>query len=84
MVAKETGSRVRRSRIFEEKECEDDEEDGVERRGAWSWWLVIGMVVVVVADAVVHTPNGSHTMEHLLFCDSEQSEQGCQSRLNET
>lgn len=48
IVAKETGRRVRRRRIFEVKEWDEEEEDGVERSGVWRWWLVIGMVAVVV------------------------------------
>ncbi|GAU20825.1 hypothetical protein TSUD_120170 [Trifolium subterraneum] len=48
MVAKETGRRVRRRRIFEVKEWDEEEDDVVERSGAWRWWLVIGMVAVVV------------------------------------
>lgn len=38
MAAKDTGRSVRRRRIFEVKDWEEEEEEGVERRDAWSWW----------------------------------------------
>lgn len=65
MVAKETGRRVRRRRIFEVKEWDEEEEDGVERSGVWRlwlWWLVIGMtVVVVVEDGMEVTTKSGYT-----------------------
>jgi hypothetical protein len=76
MVAKETGRRVRRRRIFEVKEWDEEEEDGVERSGVWRWWLVIGMVAVVVGS---NHQIGLHTQKQqqqvlCLFCESEESD----------
>jgi hypothetical protein len=62
MVAKETGRSVRRKRIFEVKEWEEEEDDGVERSGVWRWWLVIGMVVVVAVVGSNHQI-GLHTQK---------------------
>lgn len=59
MVAKETGRRVRRRRIFELKEWDEEEEDGVERSGVWR--LVIGMVTVVVEDGMEVTTKSGYT-----------------------
>jgi hypothetical protein len=65
IVAKETGRRVRRRRIFEVKEWDEEEEDGVERSGVWRWWLVIGMVGVGVVVVVVGSNHqiGLHTQK---------------------